>query len=267
MTAINPNSRYVFMQCFSGSIFGNFTEVLQKVSSDYSSQQSISTMYEALSKSLGEASLPEMEYSQAEDLLTDHYRFLSSRDLTPDFLNKNEEDAEHITDSFQSFVEALEQAPEDSDYSLWFMCKLYILTLGVSGPLDLAVLQQSPAVQFILEDTNETQGYRDLMDEYNDIGPLPSDDILKSIESVDVTYLPEYVIESLYLYEGKFYKPSEVRKMMTASGQVAQSLESQDLEPDMENSAEDVLLTAEQMGKNYIKKLRLQREKRLKTNA
>jgi hypothetical protein len=90
---------------------------------------------------------------------------------------------------------------------------------------------------------NSWIGSRKIMDEFAlSKGSIKSfkipDYIMKGFESDDISSVPEYDVEDLYLnVNGNFYHIDKVMLAITASGGFAQALERQDLEPKVTNVA------------------------------
>lgn len=192
-----------------------------------------------------------------EAKLADFKSFLNLAGLVPNYMSDDEADS--MSKPFEEYISQYTQnIPKGKDLSVELITLIFFYLLGISDSDDSEILVRSPTLKELNSSLREKANYNSLLDEYDSEQLEASEDILKSLEPVDVSNLPEYVIDSLYLHSGKFYRPSEVRKMITASSQTAQALEEQDLEDDNE----ELGLTAEELGRRYIKKLKVKRDRK-----
>jgi hypothetical protein len=263
---IVEDSMHIYQQVFSNP----YLEPLQNMVSCFASSQwaepslTPKLMYEALQQAYDDNEIDfEMSKTEAEGLIRDYITLLENNDATPEW-NEGKGEADFIIQPFLEFMKILKDAPEDANYLFWFLCRLFFLTVGINIEISPLVLKDAKLYDELHLHSNEKKEYKDLVNEYKDLQATPDEDVMKTVDPVDVSYLPEYIIDNLYKWNGKYYSYDSINKAMTAAGSVASALQTQDLEPNMTGAAEledEEHLTGEQIGLNYIKKLKLRREK------
>jgi len=194
------------------------------------------------------------------EAIRDFMEFLRYAGLVPEYLG--EEDDEAMSDVFEEYISEYIRnfnVPEDKDCSSELIVHMAYYLLGVDDSYNSSLIEHFTPLVELNSTSREKDSYKKLLDEYDAQQlDVKDDNIMKSIEPVDVSTLPEYVIDSLYLHKGKYYRPSDVRKMITAASQTAQALEKEDLEDELTEMG----LSAEELGRKYIKKLKLRKEKK-----
>lgn len=167
---------------------------------------------------------------------------------------------ERMSDAFAEYVDKYlnsDKLPEDKDCTVEIIASLCYFISAVADEDHPEALAYCKPLKEVVNKLREVDGYRRLANEYDAQKPNSVDNsIIKSLEPVDISSIPEYVIDSLYRHGSYYYKPSDIRKMITASSQTAQSLERQDLEDKITPTQ---TLTAEEEGRAYIKRLKLKR--------
>lgn len=150
-----------------------------------------------------------------------------------------------------------DKLPKDKDCTIEIIASLCYFISAVSDDDNPEAISYCKPLKEVANKLREVDGYRRLASEYDAQKPNSVDeDIIKSLDPVDISSIPEYVIDSLYRHGSYYYKPSDIRKMITASSQTAQALERQDLEDKITPTN---TLTAEEEGRAYIKRLKLKR--------
>lgn len=178
-----------------------------------------------------------------------------------DTVEANQDFLDFITDEVPEILESPDELMPESLYVALAMISLYFYAFTYSpGNVRLSVIKEAfMAGDFISlfrgldyhRDAEElTKEYQKLKRDGQEVDPF----VFKHIDPIDTSHIPDFLLEDnpdYTMFEGQWYLSSEVMKMITAGGQVAQSLERQDLEGGMTSvnmtDSEEVLRTSSQI--------------------